>query len=87
MQQELTSKTTTLGLKKYFDIATDGTLQLICKHDKQKKKYSISKESHKFTNQLDLTLKEIDIKLKTIKRVKSIRRKNTKTKSSKSHLG
>ena len=38
--------------------------QLVDIHKKQKKKYSISKDSHKFGNQFHLTLKEIDIRNK-----------------------
>ena len=63
---ELTNKATTIGLKKYLDTTTDWMLQLINIEKKPKKTYSISKESNKLANQLDLTLKEIDIKDKAI---------------------
>ena len=53
IQQELIYKTDTIGLKKYLDITTDWMLQLVNTHKKQKKKYSICKESNKSINQLD----------------------------------
>ena len=66
-------------------------LQLVNTHKKQKKKkrrYSISKESNKFADQLDFTLEEIDIKDKQQKQQKHKERsKNTKTKSTKKRLG
>ena len=60
-QQELGNKTVSIGLKKYLESTTDWLLQFVNIYDKQKKK-SISKESNKFTNQIDFTPNEIDIK-------------------------
>ena len=37
IQQEMTYKTITIGLKKYLDITTDWILQLINTHKKRKK--------------------------------------------------
>ena len=62
IQLELSYKTTTIGLKKYLDTTTDWMLQFVNTPEKQKKKYSISKENYKFANQLDLSPKEIEIK-------------------------
>ena len=57
-------------------------LLLVNPHEKQKKKYSINKKINKFDNQLDLTLKEIDIKDKATETAKDKERnKNSKTKS------
>ena len=47
---------------KYFNITTDWILQL-ANTKKQKKKYSIYKESNQFANQFDFTPKGIDIKI------------------------
>ena len=83
IQRKLTNKTTTVGLKKYFD-TTDWMLQFVNTNQKRKKKYSFSKESNKFTEQLDLTPKEIGIKdNKKNKRCnnRKKRRKSTMTKS------
>ena len=46
-------------------------LQLVNTHEKQKKKYSISKESNKFAKQLGFTAKKIGIKDKPIEAVKT----------------
>ena len=61
IQQELTYKTTTIGLKKYLETTTDWMLQLVDTHEKRKKKYSINQESKKCSNQINLKLKEINI--------------------------
>ncbi len=46
IQLELAYKTTTIGLKKYLDTTTDWILQLVNTYKKEKKIYSISKESN-----------------------------------------
>ena len=74
IQLELTYKTTTIGLKKYLDTTTDWMLQFVNAYKKQKKKYSICKVSNRFANQLDFTLKEIDIKDKAIEFAKNIKK-------------
>ena len=62
----MTYKTTITGLKKYLDCTIDLILLLISTHEKQKKNYSISKESNKFTKQFDLALKEMIKQLKQL---------------------
>ena len=61
----------TIGLKIYLDTKTDWILQLVNTHNKQKKTYSICKESNKYANQLNLTPKEIYIKDQAIEDVKT----------------
>ena len=52
----------------------------VSKHTREaKEKYSISKESNKFTYQLDLTLKEADIKDKVITLAKKKKKEKKKT--------
>ena len=46
-------------------------LQLVNTHKKEKKKYSICKESNKFANPFDLKLKEIGIKDKSTEAAKT----------------
>ena len=71
---ELTHKTTTIELKKYFDATTGWILQLVNAHDKQKKKHSFCKESNEFAKQLDFTTKEITIKDKETETAKNMKK-------------
>ena len=72
---KLTNKTTAIGFNKYLDTTTDWMLQIVNTHEKQKKKYSISKGSNRFANQLDFTLKEKYIKDKARETGKTLRKK------------
>ena len=78
-QQELTYEINTIGLKKYLDTITNWLLQLVNIHEKKKKKYTLSKESYKFANQLDHILKEIGIKDKAIYAAKTLKKRNKNT--------
>ena len=91
IQQELTSKTTTIGLKKYLDTTTDWMLQLVNTHTRIKRKnILLENKVINLVKQLDFTLKEIDIKDKTIKAAwrqtstttKSIKKKTAENKNS-----
>ena len=45
-------------MKKYMDTTTDRIQQLVNTHEKQKKIFSISKESNQFANKLDIMPKK-----------------------------
>ena len=68
----MTKTTTNIGLKKYFD--TDRQDTIVSKHtQKVNETYSISKESHEFTNHFNFTPKEIEAVKKHKKRNKYTR--------------
>ena len=54
MQLELSYKTSTIGQHKYITTTTDWMLQLFVAHDKTKKAHSISKQSYKFKQELNI---------------------------------
>ena len=53
IQLELSYKTT-IGQHKYFTTTTDWMLELVLAHDKTKKAHSISKQSYKFKQELNV---------------------------------
>ena len=58
MQIELSNKTSTIGQHKYLKKTTDQILQLVLVHDKTKKAHSISKQSYKFKQELNMMKKD-----------------------------
>ena len=82
--------TTTIGFKKYLDTRLDATFRNHTR--KAREKNPISQESNKFAKLLNLTLKEIDIKDRTIeaenkkKQKHKERIKSTRAKSIGKHL-
>ena len=82
--QELTYKTTTIGLKEHLDNTTYWMLLFVKTHEKQNNEYSIRKESKQVTNQFDFTPKEIDIKDKTPQTAKNKNKTEQKYKRTKS---
>ena len=54
IQLELTFKTTTIGLHKYLSTTKDWILQLVLNHDGKKKAHSITKQSQKFRQELNV---------------------------------
>lgn len=54
IQLETTYKATTIGLDAYLQTKDDTLLKIATEHEKQKKKYSVSKQSSKFKNQINL---------------------------------
>ena len=54
MQLELSYKTSTIGQHKYLTTNTDWMLQLVLEYGKTKKPHSISKQSYKFKQELNI---------------------------------
>ena len=59
IQIELSYKTSTIGLSNYLDNTEDWMLQLVNRHENSKKLHSVTKESDKYSRELDLEL-EVD---------------------------
>ena len=58
IQLELSCKTWTIGQHKYRTTLTDWMQQLVVAHDKTQKVHSISKQSHKFKQELNINQHE-----------------------------
>ena len=54
IQLELSYKTSTIGQHKYLTTTTDWMLQLFVAHGKTRKAHSISKQSYKFKQELNM---------------------------------
>ena len=54
IQLELSYKTWTIGQNKYLTTLTDWMQQLVVAHNKTQKVHSISKQSHKFKQELNI---------------------------------
>ena len=58
IQTELTYKATTIGLQKYLQTTKDWMMELVSKHEGNKKLYSIAKESRKYMRELNIKEQE-----------------------------
>ena len=56
IQLELSYNTSTIGLCKYLESTQDWMLKLVNLHEENKKLHSVTKESHKFSRELELDL-------------------------------
>lgn len=54
IQQELSLKTATIGLQKYFETTKDWMLKLVNINEQTKNMHSIKKESSKFATELNI---------------------------------
>jgi len=66
IQLELSYKTSTIGLCKYLESTQDWMLKLVNLHEQNKKLHSVTKESHKFSRELDLDLQNDEEVIPTI---------------------
>ena len=66
IQLELSYKTSTIGLCKYLENTQDWMLKLVNLHEQNKKLHSITKESHKFSRELELDLQNDEEGIPTV---------------------
>jgi len=66
IQLELSYKTSTIGLCKYLESTQDWMLKLVNLHEQNKKLHSVTKESHKFSRELDLDLQNDEAVIPTV---------------------
>ena len=70
-QLELSYKTLTIGIFRFFNLSDDWMLQLALKHDKEKGSYSVLKEAREFACEIELDLEtEIDGEMKNTEKGK-----------------
>lgn len=77
IQLELSYKTSTIGLSSYLNNTPDWMLQIVCRYENSKKLHSVTKESAKFSRELQLEvvndnlLSPTEIACKTKKKAKN----------------
>lgn len=79
IQLQLSYKTTTIGMNHYLEFTNDWMMQLVRRHEHNKKLHSISKEALKFENELNVTpINEVEGLTPTMvaKKVKQTAKKN-----------
>ena len=66
IQLELSYKTSTIGLCKYLESTQDWMLKLVNLHEQNKKLHSVTKETHKFSRELELELQNDEEVIPTV---------------------